>query len=269
MESFTSGDGSLQFRVRGSGDPLIMISGGIIADGYEGIADALAARYQLLTFRRRGFGGSSAAREPDTISAQAADAVALLDHLGVATAHVGGHSYGGAVALQMALDAPTRVHSLALLEPGLVSAPSGEEFGAAAARIAERYQSGDADGALVAFLTLVGGDDPVARISKTLPAGWYEQALADLSTLFGADLVSLGGWQFTEQDARTIGKPALTVKGTQTFPMCAESYELLRSWLPNAESFVLDGATHLLQIDDPDGMARGLLDFLARHPISG
>jgi pimeloyl-ACP methyl ester carboxylesterase len=253
--------------VRGSGEPLLIIHGAILCGAFEGIARALSSSNKLITYHRRGFGGSSAARKDGTIADQAADAVALLDHLGEGAAHVVGHSYGGVVALQLAIDHPERVHTLALLEPPLLSVPGAADFASGVAAVAELYQSGDADGALVAFLNAVGGGDPVPRISETLPSGWHEQALTDLSVLFEADLPSISAWQFGEAEARSINQPALAVLGTESTPLFAESCELLKKWLPNAEPFVLDRAGHLLQIDNPDGMAKGLLAFLQRHPM--
>jgi len=267
MDTFVAGDGHLECQVRGSGEPLLMIHGAVISDSFEAVAGRLSQSCQLITYRRRGFGGSSPARDAGTIADQATDAVALLDHLGVGAAHITGHSYGGIVALQMALDAPQRVHSLALLEPPLFFAtPSGVEFGARAAAIKEIYQSGDTAGALVAFLTAVCGEDPVPRISKTLPATWYGQALSDAPALFGADFASLGPWAFTEAQARSITQPALLVLGDRSGPLFVESFEMLKDWLPNAEPFVLEDATHLLQMENPGGMVEGLLSFLERHP---
>jgi pimeloyl-ACP methyl ester carboxylesterase len=43
-------------------------------------------------------------------------------------------------------------------------------------------------------------------------------------------------------------------------------HQLLLDWLPQVEPFVLPGATHLLQIENPAGMAEGLASFFARHP---
>ena len=129
------------------------------------------------------------------------------------------------------------------------------------------FLSGDSEGALVAFLTAVGGPDPVPRLDKTLPAGWFDQAVADLPTLFVADLVSLGTWQFGREQASTITQPALTVLGSESAAIFAETHELLNQWLPNAEPFVLEGVTHMLHWKDPDGLAAGLLNFLARHPM--
>ena len=52
---------------------------------------------------------------PITVSQMADDARAVLDGLGMESAHVIGHSLGGLVALQLALDARPRVRSLSLL----------------------------------------------------------------------------------------------------------------------------------------------------------
>jgi pimeloyl-ACP methyl ester carboxylesterase len=266
METYLADGVRLEYQVRGAGEPLLFIHGGMIADTFEMIADEIAASYRLVTYRRRGFHGTPA-QQDCTISKAVADAVALLDHLGIATAHVAGHSYGGVTALQLAVDAPARAHTLGLLEPPVMTVPSAADFGSEGASIGEMFQSGDSEGALVAFLTLVAGPDPVPRLDKTLPAGWFDQAVADLPTLFVADLASLGRWQFGQEQAATITQPALTVLGSESAPIFAETHELLNQWLPNAEPFVLEGAAHMLQMEEPDGMAAGLLAFLARHPM--
>ena len=54
-----------------------------------------------------------------TVAQHAADCRALLKHLGIERSHVVGHSCGGAVALQLALDSPDLIESLALLEPAV------------------------------------------------------------------------------------------------------------------------------------------------------
>ena len=266
METCLADGVPIEYQVRGAGEPLLFIHGGMIADSLEPIAEKLAASYRVITYRRRGFHGSPA-HQNCTISKVAADAVALLDHLGIATAHVGGHSYGGCTALQLAVDAPTRVHTLPLLEACVMTVPAAAEVGAGLASIAEMFQSGDSEGALVALLTAVGGPDPVSRLDRTLPKGWFEQALADLPTVFAADLPSLGSWEFGQEQAATIKQPALTLLGSESAPWYSESHDLFNEWLTNAEPFVLEGATHMLQMDEPDGVAAGLLAFLARHPM--
>jgi pimeloyl-ACP methyl ester carboxylesterase len=70
-----------------------------------------------------------------------------MQYLGVACAHVVGHSYGGTIALQLALDAPEAVHSLALLEPALLSAvPGASQFMEAMGPVLQMYEAGNKAG---------------------------------------------------------------------------------------------------------------------------
>ena len=75
------------------------------------------------------------------------------------------------------------------------------------------------------------------------------------------------------------GRPRVVVRGAGTAAprigaadvapgVRRERQELLLSWLPNVEPFVLADATHLLQVQNPRGMAEGLAAFFARHPLS-
>jgi hypothetical protein len=61
----------------------------------------------------------------------------------------------------------------------------------------------------------------------------------------------------------------LAVVGENSAPTFPERRELLCSWLPKVELFELPGATHLLHLENPQGMAEGLASFFARHPIPG
>jgi len=90
---------------------------------------------------------------------------------------------------------------------------------------------------------------------------------SDFPTVFTTDCVSIGTWQFSQEQAATITQPALTMLGSETAPIYAESHELFQQWLPYAEPFVVNNATHMLHWECPDMVAAGLLDFLSRHPL--
>jgi pimeloyl-ACP methyl ester carboxylesterase len=98
--------------------------GSHIADAFAPLLlePVLTERYQLALYHRRGFAGSTHPNGPLSIAQQAADCRAFMGQVGLQCAHIVGHSYGGAIALQLALDAPESVHSLALLEPALFDA---------------------------------------------------------------------------------------------------------------------------------------------------
>jgi pimeloyl-ACP methyl ester carboxylesterase len=76
--------------------------------------EALSGRFRVVSFDPRGVGQSSNAKALTTTRSMAADAVALLDHLDIETAHVFGLSLGGMVAMRIAVDAPSRIAKLIL-----------------------------------------------------------------------------------------------------------------------------------------------------------
>jgi pimeloyl-ACP methyl ester carboxylesterase len=264
-------DGSeLEYEVSGRGETAVFIHGAFIADTFRPLLaePSLAGRYRLILYHRRGYAGSSRASEPVSIARQAADCRALLRHLGVERAHVVGHSYGGDVALQLALDAPGVVHSLALLEPGLMVGASAQGYRDALAQGVERYREAGAAVAVDEFLQARWpGPGYRVALDRVLP-GAYAQAAADAETWFEREASGQLAWRFGEAEARSISQPTLSVLGGQSDALWSrfgETHRLLLEWLPYAEGFVLPGTSHLMQLQDPRGMAEALAAFWARH----
>ena len=266
--------GELEYEVQGSGEPVLLIHGSHLADAFTPLLaqPALVEHYRLIHYHRRGFASSSRHVGPCGIPQQAADARALLDHLEVECAHVVGHSYGGAIALQLALDAPGRVASLALLEPAGIAAPSGEVFmQEVLAPSGERYARGDKFGAVELFLQGVCGPGMREVADQALPSGAYDLAAADADTFFLIEGPALGEWRFGPAEAARITQPVLLVLGSDSnavTPTFGEMNAALATWLPRAESVELPGTTHALQMMNPAGTARLLTTFFARHPVA-
>jgi pimeloyl-ACP methyl ester carboxylesterase len=262
----------LEYEVRGAGQPVVLVHGVLIADAFAPllVEPLLTARYQLILYHRRGYAGSTHPGGQLSIVEQAADCRALMRELGVQCAHIVGHSYGGAIALQLALDAPEAVNSLALLEPGLVfSVPSAQQFMDAMGPLFETYEAGNKPGAVDGFLRAVVGPEYRNVLDRVVPGG-FAQAVADADTFFRIELPALQLWSFTQADAQRITQPALAVLGGDShtlWPGFVEIHQLVQAWLPQAETFVLKGATHGLQMIDPKGMAGGLAGFFERHPL--
>jgi pimeloyl-ACP methyl ester carboxylesterase len=261
---------ALEYEVSGTGEPVVFIHGAFIADTFRPLLaePSLAGRYRLILYHRRGYAGSSHASGPISVARQAADCQALLRHLGVEHAHVVGHSYGGAVALQLALDTPGVVHSLALFEPALMVGASAEDYRESLARGIERYQKAGAAVVLHEFLQ-ARWPGYRAALDRAL-AGAFAQAVADAGTSFECELPALLDWRFGEAEARRISQPALSVLGGASYALWArfgETHRLLLAWLPRAEGFVLPGAMHFLQLEDPHGIAEVLAAFWTRHRL--
>lgn len=263
----------LEYVVRGTGEPVLLIHGAFVADTFAPLVaePALTDRYRVISYHRRGFAGSTPARGEADVAQQAADARALLAHLGIARAHIVGHSYGGCVALQLALDAPEAVQSLALLEPALFAVPAAEQwFAEVGAPGLAHYEAGDAAEAVATILRGVFGPRAYADLERVLP-GALEQAVVDAVTFFGTDLPGMQAWQFRPEEARRIAQPVLGVLGADSHAVTLlfdEGHALLCDLMPQTEPFVLPAATHALQTMNPRGMAAGLTAFFARHPLA-
>jgi pimeloyl-ACP methyl ester carboxylesterase len=271
MERASIDGAELEYAVVGSGEPVVCIHGAFIADTFQALAaePRLAGRYRLILYHRRGYAGSSRISAPTSIAEQAADCRNLLGYLGVDRAHVAGHSYGGSVALQLALESPDLVQSLALLEPALLAGESADGYRESLERSVERFREADTATVVDGFCAArwPGYRAPLAR---ALPDA-FEQAVADAETFFECEIPGFLDWHFAEAQARRINQPALCVLGGESEALWSrfgEVHRLLLEWLPNAAGFVLPGATHFLQLEDPGGMANALADFWARHPLA-
>jgi pimeloyl-ACP methyl ester carboxylesterase len=115
MERFATSDGiRLAYDLEGRGHPLLII-GGLSADRiFWGLTRPLLADHTTLCFDNRDMGASGRADGPYSVADMARDALAVMDSAGIDAADVLGHSLGGAIAQELALMAPERVHRLVL-----------------------------------------------------------------------------------------------------------------------------------------------------------
>jgi pimeloyl-ACP methyl ester carboxylesterase len=106
----------IQYGVEGTGPAVLLLQGvGLVGEGWRPQVDGLRDRFRLVFPDHRGIGGSTIPDGQVTIEAMADDALAVMDGLGLDRFHVAGHSMGGVIAQAIALRAPERVRSLALL----------------------------------------------------------------------------------------------------------------------------------------------------------
>ena len=80
---------------------------------------------------------------------------------------------------------------------------------------------------------------------------------------------AVAAWVFGPEQAAAIRRPVLSVIGADTQPLWVEIAEFLRSSLPDVEECTIDGVGHLLHIQRPEPVARGMAEFLERNAIAG
>ena len=227
-------------------------------------------RKRGIRYHRAGFAGSERIEGALSLAEHAAHCARLMRHLGIERAHLVGHSSSADIALQLALDYPDAVQTLALMEPARPVPPTDvqaqfvREFVAPAM---QRYRASDTAAAVDTFARGVFGPDYRGRLERGLP-GAFEQAVADADAFFGQELPALQQWSFTQEDASRITQPTLAVLGENTAPTFPERLQLLVSWMPNVEPFELPDATHLLHLQNPRAMADALAAFYAKHPLT-
>jgi len=260
----------LEYDVVGAGEPVLMISP-VIADGFRPLTRerALTDRWQLITYHKRGWVGSTRTPPPVTIADHAADAAALLEYLEISRAHVAGHSSGAAVAVQLALDHPQRVQSLALLELSLLSIPAAAGLLEKAGPAFKHYAEGRPEAAVATFMSAVSGlewEACRALLDERIP-GAVAQTIADVETFFGVELPALGAWTFDAGQAARVSQPVLSVVGAETQPLWIEVADRLRSGCGQVEECTIEGAGHLLHIQRSAPVATCLAAFLGRHAL--
>lgn len=264
----------LAYQTRGKGDPVLLIHGGIVATAMAPLMaePVLADHYRLIRYHRRGYAGSTRPDRPSTFADQVSDALTVLRHLGVARAHVAAYSFGGAIALQLALDAPEMVASLTLIDTVI---PAGIADGKALRFFLEtigqaygRFGAGDHEAAVDIWARGAFGSGYRARLEAALPGAWL-QAVNDAPALFLLDGPALQSWQFGPGDAARLQAPVLVVGHTDAHWVGFEqAHQALLGWLPAAEQAVLPVDTHLLPIVAAKDVARTLAQFLGRHRIA-
>ncbi len=116
MPLLTLSDGDqLYYETHGDGPPLLLVSGlGGTASFWAAHVTPFAERYRVVLHDHRGTGQSSHSRMTYSVEQMTDDVLQLMDHLGLARAHLIGHSTGGAIGQTIALDQPDRLDRMVL-----------------------------------------------------------------------------------------------------------------------------------------------------------
>ncbi|GAA4527762.1 alpha/beta hydrolase [Amycolatopsis samaneae] len=144
----------------GDGPVLLLIAGGIGgADSYRALAKQLYPHYTVVTYDRRGYGGSTdETTGPVGVARQADDALAVLELVGAGPVAVFGSSAGASIGLDLVARYPDRVSAFVAHEPPAVRLmPDASGWLADAAEQVRLARSGDVLGAVTRFADAIAG----------------------------------------------------------------------------------------------------------------
>lgn len=251
--------GALSMTVLGAGPPALVMLHGWTLDRrmWRPQVDGLSGGTTLLLPDRRGFGRSGAppglAREPDDIPL-------LLDHVGLASAVLVGHSQAGRVALTAASRYPDRVAGLILLAAPHdgVSVDPAAEPPLPLAQLTALVRAGDLPAARALWRA-----HPMLRIDDPVTARLLDDILGDYQ---GHDLLApVEPLPVTDDLLAGIAVPALVLVGDRDAPSRVQAADRLRRGLRGATVHMLAGAGHMANVSHADPCCRAIRDFLARH----
>jgi pimeloyl-ACP methyl ester carboxylesterase len=230
------------------------------------LAETLGDGYELLTPEHYGSAtnGPWTGEHAFTLSDDAAKAIALID-ASESKVHLVGHSYGGGVALHVALTRPSQIASMVLYEPsafhllrqfGEPGADAFAEIAGVARRIADGVLTGDYRRAVAEFVDYWSG----AGTWETMrPAA--QRALIRWAPKGPLDFHALLENPTPASAYRTIKCPALIMRGEHALKPSRIIADRLAGLLPDSRLLVIDGAGHM----GPFTHASKVAALIARH----
>lgn len=248
--------GPLAYVRRGAGAPLLLVMG--VAGHHRMWSDpfvaALAERFDVVAFDNRGIGDSHRAEPGFTLADLAADAAAVLDHLGWDSAHVLGISMGGAIAQELALTYPERVRSLAL---GCTWPDPLDVWAPGVGKLAEAASSGDA--AAAARLMFEANVSP----GFAAGAGRFEEFVEVAGSVrVPGPVVLMQMHAAAQHDALdrldSLAVPTLVIHGTVDDVIRHQAGERLAAAVPGAQLELWDEVGHLFFWEQPERSAAAI-----------
>jgi len=216
---------------------------------------ALADRYRVLRYDKRGHGGSQTTSGPYSISQLADDAVALLDALKIEKVHFIGLSMGGMIGQQMGARYPERVYSLSLCDTASEMPPRN--------LWEERFEIARKDG----IPGLVDG-----TIKRWFTAPFIERAPQDIEKvrqmILGTGVEGYIGCASAVRDmAQTtmllkIKAPTLILTGRQDPACTVEQATVLNRMIDGSKMVLIEEAAHLSNIEQPAVFNQVIREFI-------
>ncbi|MEP7063053.1 MAG: 3-oxoadipate enol-lactonase [Betaproteobacteria bacterium] len=245
------------FEVAGNDTaPVLLLSNSLSSDMamWEDQLPHWTGSFRVLRYDARGQGGTAAPAAPYTIEDLGRDALAVLDHLGVARAHFCGLSMGGMVGMWLLAHAPERIDRAVLANTSAHMGPPELWNG----RIA---------------LAREGGMEATVEptVKRWFPASFHARAPAAIDRM--RDMIrrtSLAGYigcceairdMDQRESIRVIRTPTLVIIGANDPATTPEAGRAIHAAIPGAEMTVLDAA-HISNVEQPQAFTRAVEDFL-------
>ena len=246
------------FEDSGGAGPAVVLSHGFLMDHemFSPQVNALRRDFRIITWDERGH-GQTPADGPFTYWDSAADLLAILDHLDIERAVLGGMSQGGFLSLRAALIAPERVNALVLIDTQ--AGPEDPEVIPLYGSMHDEWVANGPEAVQEAIAQLILGDgtpwDP-----------WFAKWAAIPRDALELPLRCLVEREDISDRLAEIECPAIIFHGDADAAIPIDKAELLRDGLVGCEELVVvHGGSHASNLTHPNEVNDPLSGFLRRH----
>lgn len=252
-------DGAIYYETMGEGVPVVFLHGGF-GDRrmWNDQFAEFAKNYFVVRYDERGFGKSA---KPAAKYSPVSDLEMLLDHLKIDKAHLIGNSLGGYLAIDFAIQKPSRVRSITIVAAG----PSGVEPSKEdTERMMAVFKAAKDEGLNKA--TTMWIQNPMIAVTSSLPktAPLLKTMIEDNASIF-----EMKFWPFEQTDPPAVKRlneikvPALIIIGDKDSPGVQTAAEAAATGIAGAKKVIIKDADHLPQMDNPEEFNRIVKEFLS------
>ncbi|HEX6016733.1 MAG TPA: alpha/beta fold hydrolase [Burkholderiaceae bacterium] len=268
-----SGHGAVAYTTLGAGDQTLVISPGFVCHieialehpPLRACVEALAERFRVILFDRRGVGLSERLGATSTPVAMADDIAAILGHAGVPRAWIFGSSEGGLGAMRLAVDHPDRVQGLCLFG-SLARGSAAPDYPWALPASAydvwlRRLVAGWGGPVGIETFAPSEKDDPALR-------AWWARLVRHAASPGGLETILAG---LRDADLRAdlgrIGVPTLVMHRRGDQAVRFEAGEHLAKKIPGATWHPLEGADHFWWCGDGAPVVQAIVKFVTQRQV--
>jgi 3-oxoadipate enol-lactonase len=232
---------------------------------FDGLVEAGRGKFRFILPEFRGQGRSAASdRDVLTMEAAAGDMAALMDRLGIDSAHVVASSMGGDVAARLAVFRPDLVRSVVFLGSSVRQEPPE-----AAAQYVEWTNDCATNGfngeRLDMLVEVMFGESTRNDPSKKAVVEQWTERLANLPASLKPAMLGVMLRHDAVHILGDVTAPALVISGEECWVRPPDWAAELADGLPNSELLVLPGVGHSPLLEAPDLVIPRLLSFLEKH----
>ncbi len=254
----------MYYEVTGEGEPLVFVHAGV-ADHrlWDDQVPHFSQKYRIITFDMRGFGQT----EPvDTEFTNRRDITALLDYLGIESAHFVGCSMGGGFSMDIAVETPQRVKSLTMV----CSGPGGLDLDVEEPEIFSQLEKiakqGDLD-LLAEYEARAWFDGPTRTADQVNPERRAKAVMMNRMALeheqkqLGKNVGAMNPPAYERLSELKI--PVLVIVGEHDVPYIHAAGEYMAEHIPDVRKVLMKDTAHLPSLEQPDEFNRILDAFLS------